>query len=69
MNQALMKRLARLGYKHETTEIAETGNVRHRAKYRAIAIKMKDGRVFMAGHLGASEEDAEVKLVKSLERK
>jgi hypothetical protein len=34
-----------------------------------VAVKMKDGRVFIAQHMGNSAEDAESKLVRMLERK
>lgn len=69
MNQRLAKVLARLGYTHEKTETAAVDNVRHKARYVAVAIKVKDGRMFMAQHLGTSAEDAEHKLVAMLERK
>lgn len=68
MNERLAKILRSLGYNHERTDIVKVDNLRHRAKYNAVAIKIRDGRVFIAQHLGASEADAEDKLVKMLER-
>ena len=69
MNEELAKLLRKFGYHHDKTEVVEVDNVRHRARYNAIAIKVKDGRVFLAQHLGYSEEDAEQKLVTMLRRK
>jgi hypothetical protein len=61
--------LKKLGYEFEGTETVQIDNLRHKARYNAVAIKVKDGRVFMAQHLGNSADDAESKLVNMLRRK
>ena len=69
MNQYLAELLGKLGYHHKRTETVQVDNLRHRARYNAIAIKTADGRVFIAQHMGYSPDDAESKLVAMLRRK
>lgn len=68
MNEFLARLLKQLGYRHEATQMVKVDNLHHKARYEAIAIKTKDGRVYIARHLGTSEADAEHKLVKMLQR-